>query len=149
MGNQDQGAGGDHCPQSTVKRNEGRHLQISDKLKKAAGKKNDQNKQAPKGKLKKDVKSKRDQKQDEAWKKIPPKQGEPLTKKVGKKEWHWCEHHMAYTIHKPADCCLRKDQANKASMQAKAAIKEEDDDSTNYVKSLLASINAADDDNDE
>ncbi len=99
--------------------------------------------------MKKDVKSKRDQKQDEAWKKIPPKQGEPLTKKVGKKEWHWCEHHMAYTIHKPADCCLGKDQAIKANMQAKAAIKEEDDDSTNYVKALLASINAANDDNDK
>ncbi len=95
------------------------------------------------------MKSKRDQKQDEAWMKIPPKQEERLTKKVGKKEWHWCKHHMAYTIHKPADCRLGKDQANKASMQAKAAIKEEDEDSTNYIKALIASINVANDNNDE
>ena len=56
---------------------------------------------------------------------------------------------MAYTVHKPADCRLGKDQAAKTNMQAKAAINEEDDDSTNYVKALLASINAANDDNDE
>ncbi len=124
-------------------------LQISDKLKKAAGKKTDQIKKAPKGKIKRDLKGKKDQKQDETWKKIPPKQGKPLTKKVGKKKWHWCKHHMAYTVHKPADCCLSKDQANKANMHAKAAIKEEDDDSTNCVKALLASINAADNDNVE
>ncbi len=126
-------------------------LQIIDKLKKAAGSKNNQNKKKVKGKMKKDVKSKREQKQDEVWKKIPPKQDKPLTKKVSSKEWYWCKHHMAYTIHKLADCFLGKDCAdgNKPNMPAKAAIKEEEDNSTNYVKTLPTSINSVKYDNDK
>ena len=29
------------------------------------------------------------QKRDEAWKNIPPKSDEPITKKIGKKDFHW------------------------------------------------------------
>jgi hypothetical protein len=42
------------------------------------------------------------------WKKEPPKEGDKKEKKVGKYTYHWCEHHMAQTVHKPADCLLRK-----------------------------------------
>ena len=43
-----------------------------------------------------------------AWKKVPPKSGEPTTKKIlidGKhKDYHWCQHHLKWTIHKPSEC---------------------------------------------
>ena len=51
--------------------------------------------------------NKQRQKQDEAWKKVPPKEGEPQTKKIKKKDFHWCEHHMAWTVHLPTDCRLK------------------------------------------
>ena len=43
-----------------------------------------------------------------AWKKIPPKSGEPLTKRMsvdGKnKVYYWCPNHLEWTIHKPSEC---------------------------------------------
>jgi hypothetical protein len=48
------------------------------------------------------------QKKDEAWKNEPPKDGEKHEKEVGKYTYHWCEHHMAWTVHKPANCLLGK-----------------------------------------
>ena len=44
------------------------------------------------------------QKRDEAWKKIPPATGEAQTKKIGAKDFHWCIHHMAWTVHRPEEC---------------------------------------------
>jgi hypothetical protein len=44
------------------------------------------------------------QKKDEAWKKIPPATGEPQTKKIKAKDFHWCIHHMAWTVHRPEEC---------------------------------------------
>jgi len=46
------------------------------------------------------------QKKDKAWKKVPPQAGEPLTKWIRNKDFHWCEHHMAWTVHLPTDCRL-------------------------------------------
>jgi hypothetical protein len=50
---------------------------------------------------------------------------------VGKYTYHWCEHHMAWTIHKPTDCLLGKQhkedqkkklqKANSATFAAGAA----------------------------
>jgi hypothetical protein len=40
--------------------------------------------------------------------KEPPKDGEKHKKQVGKYTYLWCEHHMAWTVHKPADCLLGK-----------------------------------------
>ena len=39
------------------------------------------------------------QKKDEAWKKVPPKAGKPLTKRIKTKDFHWCKHHMVWTVH--------------------------------------------------
>jgi hypothetical protein len=50
----------------------------------------------------------RQQKKDEAWKKEPPKDGEKRKKEVGKYTYHWCDHHMAWMVHKPANCLLGK-----------------------------------------
>jgi hypothetical protein len=44
---------------------------------------------------------------DEAWKKIPPGAGEPHVKKIKTKDFNWCVHHMAWTVHTPGDCRLR------------------------------------------
>ncbi len=58
-----------------------------------------------KKKNKKNTYNQREQKKDEAWKNEPPKDGEKRKKEVGK---YTCKHHMALTVHKPADCLLCK-----------------------------------------
>jgi hypothetical protein len=35
------------------------------------------------------------QKKNEAWKRVPPQAGEPLTKQIRNKDFHWCVHHMS------------------------------------------------------
>ncbi len=65
-----------------------------------------------------------EQKKDEAWKKEPPKDGEKHKKKVGKYTYHLCEHHMAWTVHKPANCLLlgkqHKEEQKKKPQKAVA-----------------------------
>jgi len=87
-------------------------LKLDPKLSAIAGKgdKGDDKKNSKK-KNKKNTENKREQKKDEAWKKEPPKAGESKEgKKVGKYTFNWCEHHMAWTVHKPAGCLLGKQQ---------------------------------------
>ena len=55
---------------------------------------------------KKNTQNWRDQARDEEWKKKAPAAGEPTTKKANNKTYHWCIHHMAWTIHSPTDCRL-------------------------------------------
>jgi hypothetical protein len=66
------------------------------------------NNKGKKKKNKKNMFNQREQKKDEAWKKEPPKEVEKHEKLVGKYTYHWCEHHMVWTVHKPADCLLGK-----------------------------------------
>jgi hypothetical protein len=61
-----------------------------------------------KKKNKKNTYNQWEQKKDETWKKELPKDGEKREKEVGKYTYHWCEHHMAWTMHKPTDCLLDK-----------------------------------------
>jgi hypothetical protein len=61
-----------------------------------------------KKKNRKNTYNRQGQKKDEAWKKEPPKDSEKRKKEVGKYTYHWCEHHMAWTLHKPANCLLGK-----------------------------------------
>jgi hypothetical protein len=44
------------------------------------------------------------QKKDKAW--LPPQAGEPLTKQIRNKDFHWCVHHMAWIVNWPSDCRL-------------------------------------------
>ena len=74
-----------------------------------------------KSKNKKDRSNKRAQKADEEWKKTPPKDGEPKTKHVGNKDWHWCIHHMRWTVHKPNDCEKGKRLADKDKSSSTSA----------------------------
>lgn len=59
-------------------------------------------------KNKKPMADRRRQKKDEAWKKVPPKAGDPLTKTVDGWKCYWCEHHMAWCGHPSSDCLLGK-----------------------------------------
>jgi hypothetical protein len=71
-----------------------------------------------KKKNKKNTYNQREQKKDEAWKKEPPKDGEKGEKEVGKYMHHWCEHHMAWTMHKPSDCLLGKQHKEDQKKEA-------------------------------
>ena len=81
-------------------------LTLTDKTKAAAGGGNEPNTK---------TKGKEFQKKDEAWKKIPPAAGEPRTKKIRDKNFHWCEHHMAWVMHAPAECRLRPGYVDPAA----------------------------------
>jgi len=66
-----------------------------------------------------------------AWKKVPPKDGEPTTKNRDNKTYHWCQDHSAWTLHDPEKCELRlqriqkerekKEEAEKPTETSKAA----------------------------
>jgi hypothetical protein len=103
-------------------------LKLNPKLSAIAGKgeeKDDIKKSPKKTRNKDDTSNKREQKKDEAWKKEPPKAGESKEgKKVGKYTFNWCEHHMAWTVHKPNDCYLgkqHKDEQKKKPHKANSA----------------------------
>ena len=94
-------------------------LALGPNLKKAAAKEgdgkggNDKKDKKAKKRNKKDTTNKKNQKKDEAWKKVPPKDGEPEEKKVGPKDrvFHWCHHHMSWGGHKANDCNVGKERA--------------------------------------
>jgi hypothetical protein len=90
------------------------HLKLDEKLGdiikgkgKGKGKEKDGNKKI---KNKKNTGYKTKQKEDEAWKKVPPKDRDKKSKEAGKCTYHWCEHHMAWCIHKPSECRLGKER---------------------------------------
>jgi hypothetical protein len=58
-----------------------------------------------KTKNKKNTGHKTKQKEDKAWRKVPPK--------LGKYTYHWCKHHMAWCMYKPSECCLGKEQSEE------------------------------------
>jgi hypothetical protein len=90
------------------------------------------------------------QKEDKAWKKVPPKDGDKKSKEVGKYTYNWCEHHMAWCMHKPSECCLGKERkekqqktkpiytANSAMYAAAAALMVDP-----HFQALLATIGTA------
>jgi len=89
-------------------------LKLDPKLSAIAGERKKGDGKSSKKKNKKNSLNKKDQKKDEAWKREPPKAGESKEgKKVGKYTFNWCEHHMAWTVHKPADCFLGKQRKGK------------------------------------
>jgi hypothetical protein len=68
-----------------------------------------------------------EKKKDEAWKKEPSKGSEKREKKVGKYTYHWCEHHMAWTIHSlptayKEEQKKKPQKANSATFAAAAAM---------------------------
>jgi len=57
-------------------------------------------------------------KEDKAWKKIPPKDGDEKSKKMGKHTLHWCEHHMGWCMHHPSYCRLGNQRKEEQSPTA-------------------------------
>jgi hypothetical protein len=99
-------------------------LKLDLKLSTIAGEGKKDDSKSLKKKNKKNTSNKKEQKKDEAWKKEPPKAGESkVDKQVGKYTFNWCEHHMAWTVHKPADCLLGKHhkEEQKKPYKAKSA----------------------------
>jgi hypothetical protein len=95
-------------------------LKLDLKLSAIAGNKKGDVKSSKK-KNKKNTSNKREQKKDEAWKKEPPKAGESKEgKKVRKFIFNWCKHHMAWTVHKPADCLLGRQHKEEQKKPYKA-----------------------------
>jgi hypothetical protein len=83
---------------------------LTDKRKKDGGKKDI--KGGAKVKNKKNTANKTHQKKEEAWKKLPPKDGESTTKEVAGRKYQWCIHHLAWGVHSSQECRLsasRKD----------------------------------------
>ncbi len=79
---------------------------LENKRKPKGGKKASGKGGGPKTKNKKNTGLKTHQKKNEAWKKQPPKDGEPTTKEVAGKKFQWCVHHMALDLHSAAECHL-------------------------------------------
>ncbi len=70
-------------------------LKLNPRLAEIADKKDKEKNGGKKMQNKKNTSNKWEQKRDKAWKKIPPKSGDPMEKKQGDYTYHWCEHHMA------------------------------------------------------
>ncbi len=107
-------------------------------------------------KNKKNTSNKTFLKKDKEWKKVLPKDGEKTSKEVGKYTYHWCVHHMAWTVHLPAECRLGKQhrdgqkgtkpayKANSASYAAAAAASV-----SPHFAALMATIDAFVEDKEE
>ena len=97
-------------------------LKLDPKLSAIAGKGDKvNNKKGLTKRNKKNTTNKQEQKKDEAWKKEPSKAGESKEgKKVRKFTFNWCKHHMAWTVHKPADCLLGKQHNEEQKKPIKA-----------------------------
>lgn len=65
-----------------------------------------------KTKNKKSMRDRREQVRDEAWKKKAPAAGEATSKTVNQKTYHWCIHHMAWTIHTSSECRMGSTRVN-------------------------------------
>jgi hypothetical protein len=127
-------------------------LKLSPQLAQLAGggnEKGDGGKKKGKAKNKKDMSNKKNQKKDEAWKKVPPKDGKPKKKEHGDLTFHWCKHHMAWTVYKPADCKLgkKREEEQKSSACAHPAIVSASAAATvnPHFAALLATLGSKDD----
>jgi hypothetical protein len=95
-----------------------------------------------KAKNKKNTSDKKKQKQDEAWKKVPPKDGEPTTKTVGGRTFKWCIHHMAWANHTSEECRVgqerKAEQASSTANSATTSTTVASSSSMNYLAALAA-----------
>jgi hypothetical protein len=126
-------------------------LKLDPKLSAIAKDKKKEDKGENKGrkKNKKDTSNKKYQKKDEVWKKVPPKDGDPKEKQLGKYTFQWCKHHMAWTAHKPQDCHLNpkhkdykknNNKANSAVLASLATVPSATTTLNNCYAALLATL---------
>jgi hypothetical protein len=100
-------------------------LKLSPQLAAAGGKNNGKPKKGQKTRNKKNMSDRVKKKKDKAWKKVPPKEDEKKEKVHNKRTYHWCVHHMAWTMHSPGKCRLgteqKRENKNKSYSAAVAA----------------------------
>ena len=84
------------------------------------GNKGESNKEKFKKKNKKPFTNNERQKKDKAWKKTPPKDGEPTSTIVDGKLFQWCIHHMAWVLHTSSDCRLCQHCTNEQAGTSQA-----------------------------
>jgi len=119
-------------------------LKLDPKLSAIAGKGKKDDGKFLEMKNKKNTSNKKEQKKDEVWKKEPPKAGESkVGKQVGKYTFNWCEHHMAWTVHKPADCLLGKQRKDEQKKPHKANSATAAAAATSAVNPQFAALMAA------
>jgi hypothetical protein len=63
----------------------------------------------------------------DAWKKVAPKPGEPTTKVVNSKMYHFCPNHKAWCIHTVNQCTLIEGAKDPATDTSNKKKKEADD----------------------
>ena len=103
---------------SEIKTLEAKNQEI---VKKFAAKPKSDKKKDKKGKKDSDGdKKKKKKKSDDktwAWKEIAPKDGESHTKTFRDKEYHWCPHHDAWTVHKANECNKSKHKSDASGLK--------------------------------
>jgi hypothetical protein len=75
------------------------------------------------GKRKNDGYSKQTGSNEWAWKKVPPRPGEPKKKKYRGKTYYWCNNHKLWCLHKPSECKLQNDDPKKDGKKGKEKLK--------------------------
>ena len=78
-----------------------------------------------------------------AWKKDPPKEGEPKTKQVKGKTYNWCIHHKKWCLHTEAECQIGqkiKQQEQKEAMDAEVDEGEMSDSENSNTSEVLAAF---------
>jgi hypothetical protein len=93
-----------------------------------------------------------------AWKKIPPKNGDPSTKKVHlngiSKTYYWCPHHQQWIVHSPKECKRlpagkgRKNQKDKKAIN-RSYFKEKKQAYIQAKAAYEACMNVSTDDEEE
>ena len=82
-----------------------------------------------------------------AWKKIPPNDKDPKTKKKNNKTYHWCFNHQMWTLHTLAEC-KRKIPEGEETIQDTSNHPKETDYNT-MMKAVLDDIDEEDEDQNE
>ena len=77
-------------------------------------------KEKNKGKDTSESKPKADKDDKFAWKKVAPKGSDPKKKTVNDKEYHWCPHHKAWTLHTPEKCRLKDEESTSDTKSTSA-----------------------------
>lgn len=57
-----------------------------------------------------------------AWKLKAPKAGEPKSKTIEGKKYHWCPYHQMWTLHKPEDCKKKPTTTGTPSLEVRRAL---------------------------
>ena len=84
-----------------------------------------------------------------AWKKVPPKDNEPKTKTVNKQTHHWCETHLAWTVHANEDCEERKKRERENSSDNQSNSDERNNRRTSLAQAMTTILEDIEDEEDD